>query len=369
MLLSIWAAFVIGVAPALAANSAAPPPAAPAAVPVTPDNFPRAETDLHFSGLVKEAGLGKFRHQRAPAALDKQRAARVDRDTLTSDAVFDLAAGPVTITLPDAGKRFLSMQVIDEDGYTPEVVYGAGSHTLAKDQIGARYVEATIRIFVDADDPKDIDAVKALQDAVTVDQPGGPGAFQPPNWDASTQAEVRTGLVVLALTLPDAKGMFGAKGKVDPVRRLIGSATAWGGLPEEDGLFLDVTPDRNDGRTVYRLRPQGRAQSTGSGRSASITREAFSSRTRATSIRSIPSPPRLSRTDPPSSSSAAATARSPTACRRRPDGIISSASTAPAPKSSAARGRFPSRRRRLDARSARLRERPETWMTVWVGQY
>jgi hypothetical protein len=252
-LLWIWAAFVIGAAPALSAGGAPPPPAAPAALPVTPDNFPRAETDLHFSGLVKEAGLGKFRHQRAPAALDKQRAARIDRDTLTSDAVFDLAAGPVTITLPDPGKRFLSMQVIDEDGYTPEVVYGAGSHTLARDQIGARYVQAAIRIFVDADDPKDVEAVKALQDAVRVDQPGGPGAFQPPNWDASGQAEIRTGLAVLALTLPDAKGMFGARGKVDPVRRLIGSATAWGGLPEEDGLFLDGTPDRNDGRTVYRL--------------------------------------------------------------------------------------------------------------------
>ena len=252
-LISIGAAFAIGAAPALSADGAAPPPAAPLAIAVTPDNFPRAETDLHFSGLVKEAGLGKFRHQRAPVPLDKQRAVRIDRDTLTSDAVFDLAAGPVTITLPDAGKRYLSMQVIDEDGYTPEVVYGAGAHRLAKDEIGARYVQATIRIFVDADDPKDIDAVRALQDAVKVDQPGGPGAFQPPNWDASAQAEIRTGLAVLALSLPDAKGMFGARGKVDPVRRLIGSATAWGGLPEEDGFFLELTPDRNDGRTGYRL--------------------------------------------------------------------------------------------------------------------
>src|SRR5208282_6801263 len=85
----------------------------------------------------------------------------------------DLNAGPVTITLPDAGKRFLSMQMIDEDGYTPDVVYGPGSHTLAKNEIGARYVMAVVRIFVAADDPKDIDAVHALQDALRVDQPGG----------------------------------------------------------------------------------------------------------------------------------------------------------------------------------------------------
>ena len=223
------------------------------AAPVTPDTFPRAETDLHFSSVVKDAGLGKFAHQRMPAAVDKQRAAHIDRDTLSSTAVFDLDAGPVTITLPDAGKRFLSMQLIDEDGYTPEVVYGPGSHTLAKDGIGTRYVMAVIRIFVAADDPKDVDQVKALQDAVKVDQPTGPGAFRTPNWDAAQQAEVRTGLAVLALTLPDTKGMFGRRGEVDPVRRLIGSATAWGGIPGKDALFLSVTPDRNDGKTVYQV--------------------------------------------------------------------------------------------------------------------
>jgi hypothetical protein len=227
--------------------------ASDSAVPVTPDTFPRAETDLHFSSVVKDAGLGKFTHQRAPAGVDKQRAARVDRDTLSSTAVFDLDAGPVTVILPDAGKRFLSMQLIDEDGYTPEVVYGPGSHTLAKDVIGTRYIMAVIRIFVAADDPKDVDQVKALQDAFKVDQPTGPGAFRTPNWDASQQAEVRTGLTVLALTLPDTKGMFGRRGEVDPVRRLIGSATAWGGMPEKDALFLGVTPDRNDGKTVYRI--------------------------------------------------------------------------------------------------------------------
>jgi len=33
----------------------------------------------------------------------------------------------VTITLPVAEKRFMSMQVINEDEYTPAVFYGEGS--------------------------------------------------------------------------------------------------------------------------------------------------------------------------------------------------------------------------------------------------
>jgi hypothetical protein len=43
---------------------------------------------------------------------------RPNRDTLYSGAVFDFDAGPATITLPDAGSRFMSMQVFDEDQYT-----------------------------------------------------------------------------------------------------------------------------------------------------------------------------------------------------------------------------------------------------------
>jgi Protein of unknown function (DUF1254) len=167
--------------------------AAPADRPiiVTPDNFPRAESDLFFSGIVKDGGFGKFMHRREPTPLARQTAIRMNRDTLYSAAVFDLDAGPVTVTLPDPGKRFLSMQVIDEDEYTPEVVYGAGVHTMTKGEIGARYILAAVRILVDPNDPKDVEIVRALQDAIKVSQPGGPGTFKIPNWDASTQIKVR----------------------------------------------------------------------------------------------------------------------------------------------------------------------------------
>jgi hypothetical protein len=222
-------------------------------VPVTPNNFPRAESDLYFANIVKDGGLGKFIHRREPAAIDNQTIIRLNRDTLYSAAVFDLDAGPVTVTLPKAGNRFMSMQVIDEDQYTPAVFYGAGSHTLTKQNVGTRYVVTAVRTLVDPIDPKDVAAVHALQDAIRVDQPGGPGTFAVPKWDPTSQKKVRDALLVLAVTLPDTKGMFGAKGTVDPVRRLIGSASAWGGNPEKDALYLNITPARNDGKTVYKL--------------------------------------------------------------------------------------------------------------------
>ena len=224
-----------------------------APVPVTPDNFVRAESDRYLAGVVKDGGIRKLFHRREPAAIDNQTVIRLNRDTLYSSGVFDLDAGPVTITLPDPGNRFMSIQVIDEDEYTPLVAYGAGTHTLTKASVGTRYIVAAVRTLVNPDDPKDIEAVHALQDAIKVDQPGGPGKFEVPNWDQASQKTVREGLLTLAATLPDTKGMFGPRGEVDPIRHLIGAASAWGGNPEKDALYLNVVPARNDGKTIYKL--------------------------------------------------------------------------------------------------------------------
>jgi hypothetical protein len=222
------------------------------AILVTPDNFNRAETHLNFAGSEKRQGLGRFLHYREPMSIDFP-IVRPNRDTLYSLSVFDLDAGPVTITLPDAGQRFMSMQVIDEDHYTPEVIYGAGSYTFTREMIGTRYVSLGVRILVDPGDPEDISQVRALQDAITVRQPGGPGRFEVPNWDQASQTAVRDALLALAETLPDTRRTFGARDQVDPVRHLIGTAFAFGGNPEEDALYLNVTPSRNDGTTVHRL--------------------------------------------------------------------------------------------------------------------
>jgi hypothetical protein len=37
------------------------------------------------------------------------------------------------------------------------------------------------------------------------------------------------------------------------VRRLIGAASAWGGNPDKDAIYLNVTPDKNDGTTVHQV--------------------------------------------------------------------------------------------------------------------
>lgn len=225
---------------------------ATATIRVTPDNFRRAESDMYFGRVVKQGGFGKFYHYRELMPINSQTVIRSNRDTLYSAAVFDLDAGPVTIRLPDAGGRFMSLQVIDEDQYAPAVIYGAGTHTLTREQIGTRYIMVGIRTLVDPNNPQDIKQVQALQDAIKVAQ-GDSGRFEVPNWDQASQKKVREALLALGETVPNFKGAFGPRDKVDPVRHLIGTAGGWGGNPQKDATYLNVTPGKNDGKTKYRL--------------------------------------------------------------------------------------------------------------------
>lgn len=214
-------------------------------VPVSADNFTRAETDTYFANIVKMAGgVGRFLHRRELEPVENQIVVRPNRDTLYSAAVFDLDAGPVTITLPEVGERFMSLIVIDEDQYVPEVLYGAGTHTYSREKIGTRYLMLALRTLVNPNVPGDFDEVHALQDAVKIEQPGGPGRFAIPNWDPVSHKKVRDALLSLADTLPDSARGFGRKDQVDPVRRLILSASAWGGNPDSEAKYLNVFPIR-----------------------------------------------------------------------------------------------------------------------------
>jgi hypothetical protein len=227
-------------------------PAPDAAVPVGVNNFVRAESDLYMGKMVADGGLGKFVHSREPVPIDAQNVIRMNRDTLYSSAVFDLDAGPVTVQLPQAGQRFMSMQVVDENHYVPAVYYGAGSHTLTKQDIGTRYVFVAIRTLVDPTDPKDLKQVHQLQDAMKVTQ-AKPGEFVVPKWDQASQKKMRDALLVLGSTLPDYNLAFGTKDAVDPIQHLLGTATGWGGNPSKDATYLSCAIPQNDGKTVYRL--------------------------------------------------------------------------------------------------------------------
>jgi hypothetical protein len=221
-------------------------------VPVTVDTFARAETDRYLAANTKEAGgLGKFHHAREPASIDNQTVIRLNRDTLYSFAVVDLEAGPVTITLPDAGKRFMSLMAVNQDHYVQFVAYDTRPHTLTEKDIGTRYAFVAVRTLVDPSDPKDVEAVHKLQDAIRITQKDT-GRLELPHWDEASLTEIRNALEALARHSSFSRS-FGRKDEVDPIHHLIGTAAGWGGNPDKDATYAGTAPAKNDGKTIYRL--------------------------------------------------------------------------------------------------------------------
>ena len=75
-------------------------------VPVAVENFPRAEFDRYDVAISKDAGgVGTLIHRREPATIENRTVICPNSDTLHTYGVFVLSAGPVTITMPDAGKH------------------------------------------------------------------------------------------------------------------------------------------------------------------------------------------------------------------------------------------------------------------------
>jgi hypothetical protein len=221
-------------------------------VPVNVSNFIRAETDLYFGKSVKDGAFGTLKHRRTMTSVDEQDVVRMNRDTLYSSGVFDLEAAPVTVTLPDPDRRFMSMQVVSQDHFTTEVVYAPGRFTYTRERVGTRYMVVIIRTLVDPENPEDVKAANQLQDRIQVDQARA-GSFEVPNWDTLSQERIRDALKVLGSFGGPRRPRFGTKEEVDPVAHLIGSAIGWGGNPESAAIYTGAFPQANDGKTVHTI--------------------------------------------------------------------------------------------------------------------
>jgi len=211
------------------------------AIRVNVDNFARAETDRMFSDLQAQAGgVNRFLHNRKPAAIDEQAVIRLNRDTLYSFAVVDLARG-ASLVLPEPGDRYLSAMLVSEDHYVTAVFHDAGVHEITPELAGTRYAFLAVRILVDPADPADVAAVGALQDGILLDA-GSAEPFVSPDYDRASFDETRDALLALARNLDGFDRMFGRADEVDPVRHLIGTAAGWGGLPTSEAYYVGVDP-------------------------------------------------------------------------------------------------------------------------------
>ena len=208
---------------------------------VNVDNFARAESDRMFRDLAAAAGgVNRWRHVRRPPPIAAPPVIRMIRDTLYSFAIVDLRE-PATITLPDAGERYLSAMVVNEDHYINQVIHDPGSHVLDPDVHGTPYVLVAVRTLVDPGDADDVERVGALQDELVLTA-GSDVAFEMPDYDTASLDATRAPLLQLAAGVGGFDRTFGRREDVDPVRHLLGTAAGWGGLPETEAFYLNENP-------------------------------------------------------------------------------------------------------------------------------
>ena len=248
--LTLLAAATLLASPA-AAQTTKTPPAAEAAAAVTLDNFERAESDLHFARAVQAGAFGKLVHARMPTPIEKQSGPRLNRDTLESTGVFDLAAAPVVVTLPETGGRYMTLQALSQDHDSIEVVDAPGTYTYTQERVGTRYLFLIVRTLPASERSVDLKVTNALQDRIQVAQERS-GRFEVPRWDLKALDELRTQLA--KREIPAGGGeMFGARNEVDPELHRIGTAIEWGGLPRRALLREDRLPAVKDGQTIHTL--------------------------------------------------------------------------------------------------------------------
>jgi len=208
---------------------------------VNVDTFARAETHRMMAGLQRDAGgINRFEHNRAPASVERQTVIRMNRDTLYSFAVVDLSGG-ATLTVPDAGERYVSVMVVNEDHYINRVFHDAGRYELTTEEFGTEYVVVAARTLVDPRDPDDLAAVAAVQDQLLLDAASA-REFVMPAYDADSFDRTRQALLVLASDMTGFQGTFGRKDEVNPVHHLVGTAAGWGGLPDQEASYIGVAP-------------------------------------------------------------------------------------------------------------------------------
>jgi len=206
-------------------------------VPVDIDNYATAEVASQIDRFVAlGVVVNEWLHFRRPTPLDQQTVIRMNRDTLYSVAVVDISQG-ATLTLPDGGDRYLTVMVVNEDGYLNRVFHQPGDHRLGVDEFDTGFVILVARTLADPTDDADLAAANQLQDGLAVTAASA-RTWESGRFDDDSYRAVKKALLALgAAGVHDSARTFGRKDEVDRIRFLVGSAGGFGGLPESEAFY------------------------------------------------------------------------------------------------------------------------------------
>jgi hypothetical protein len=211
-------------------------------VDVTAENFIRAKTALQFDKyLARAGGMNRFGHVRSVAGVDSRSSKRLNRDTLYSVAIVDISQG-ATVFMPDAGDRYMSLQVANQDMYTNRVFHGGGSYDLILEEFDTQFVWLLVRTLVFESIDGDVEAAHALQDQMRITG-ASDRTYTHPDYDPASFKATEKLLVELGKGLSSNRKTAGSRETVDPIKHLLAAAYGFGGLPESESFLINVQPN------------------------------------------------------------------------------------------------------------------------------
>ncbi len=219
---------------------------------LTRDNFATAETHRYLQEFTDQGAINKFVHEEDVVVdLDKQTIIRSNIDMFYSHAVVDITRG-ATLTLPAADGRFRLAQIVDSNGYTPDVFYDAGTYDLRSNS-GSDFVYVFMRTAADPADAQDQDEARAVMQGASIESKGG-GTFHS-DWDPAEVIAMRRE-IIFGATYTDSLGAFGDVDDIEDFEKFTFAAAAgWGGLPEADAAYWPIEPKLGDQCATMTIEP------------------------------------------------------------------------------------------------------------------
>lgn len=219
----------------LSATVASAIPAYAEMIAVTPENFAQAETAVNFTNWAKRGADQGIVHLRKVSPVGAEApTVRMNWDTLYSIQIINVSDdGAFSVTLPESD-LYVSVQVMDEDGFSPHFVVEPGQHDLTASTDYAFLIFRTE--LKDRTDAASLVHVHAVQDQIVVTGIMDDSTYTPPEFDQdqleTLRVQYKEEMQSAGIDFTYAKG----PGEADQHVLDLSHAAGWGGYPPELGV-------------------------------------------------------------------------------------------------------------------------------------
>ncbi len=217
-------------------------PVRPETYGMTAKEYIRTESLSFFKTFVDRAGINNFSHFKGLSKAEDKWVVSPNNDTVYSIAVVNTEEG-FTLTIPEIDDRFLSIQIIDENHFTPYYLYGGGTYEFSSEDFSTKYVAVGIRTGTNATEEDIKHIIDVLQPQYQINN--AKDGWDIENLDFDTMVDIREQLIPYYELLPSTAGCMVKERNLvtDEWKFVLATAGAWGLSANENAMYAIYAPN------------------------------------------------------------------------------------------------------------------------------